>query len=112
MIHGAAHQKHYLFHDAQVGMIGFAACRIGHPLEDLASVCRHLSGREGYTDLREALIEGFSRAGADLAITSVEIEAIAAAQLLGAASATPMPGTRARHVSALTQHLENTFAAG
>ena len=110
MIHGAVHQEHYLFHEGDPGLIGFSACRIGHPIEDLASVCRHLTGRETYVELRDALLKGYTRSCQANDITPADVEPVAAAQLL----ATPVPvsssGTRA-HQAALAQHLKNTVAA-
>ncbi len=109
LIHGAVHQAHYLFHEEEAGLIGFSGCRIGHPIEDLASACRHLAEREGYLDLRDALLQGYSSQNRDDFITAGEIEAIAAAQHL-VMPATPANGGKRAHRAILGRHLENVWA--
>ncbi len=110
LIHGAAHQAHYLFHEQEAGMIGFSGCRIGHPIEDLASVCRHLAERSGYVELRDALLQGYSSLNRNLSFAVGEIEAIAAAQLLAVPAPLTNGGNRV-HQATLIRHLENTLTA-
>jgi len=90
-------------------MIGFSRCRIGHPIEDLASVCRHLAERSGYVELRDALLRGYSSLNRNLSFAVGEIEAIAAAQFLAVPTPLTNGGKRA-HQATLMRHLENTVA--
>lgn len=109
LIHGAAHQAHYLFHEERVGMIDFSACRIGHALEDLAHVCRHMGAREGYTELRDALLQGYSSMGRDRSFTASDVEAAAVAQLLTAPE-TPSASRGREYRAGLMHHLERLRA--
>ena len=59
VIHGAFRQDHVLFHEDEVRAIDFETCSIGPYLEDLATFCEGVSGRDNERDLFEALFNGY-----------------------------------------------------
>ena len=58
-IHGNLHPPNVLFSGDEARAIAFAACHSGYYVYDLATICDALAGKETFSELRAALLQGY-----------------------------------------------------
>jgi Ser/Thr protein kinase RdoA (MazF antagonist) len=61
LIHADLHQRNYLFHNGQAGVIDFDDCGYGHWLYDLAVTLYCLTNHPKFAAIKEAFLTGYRR---------------------------------------------------